>query len=67
MTENILITKRAAAERAGVIVRTVDNWLAVGKLTKHVNGLGQVRISAEELDRLLKFQPVSAAVDSANR
>lgn len=67
MTANTLITKREAADRAGVIIRTVNNWLALGKLTKHVNGLGQVRIDADELDRLLRFQPVNAAVDSANR
>lgn len=59
-----LITKREAATRAGVTTRSIDNWLITKKLTKHVNGLGQVRVDADELDRLLKFQPVPAVVSS---
>lgn len=64
-TQN-LITKREAAVRAGVILRTIDNWLRTEKLTKHTNGLGQVRIDQDELDGLLRFEPV-AAVPSSDR
>lgn len=59
------ITKREAAARAGVIVRTIDNWLAAGRLTKHRDGVGHVRIDAAELTRLITPRPV--AVISPNR
>lgn len=43
-------------------MRTMSRWLADGKLTKHTDGLGHVRIDAEELDRLTTPQPVGTAV-----
>lgn len=67
MTEKNLITKGEAASRARVTMRSIDNWLHTGKLTKHVNGLGQVRIDADELDRQMTFVPVTPAVVSSDR
>jgi predicted site-specific integrase-resolvase len=55
-----LITRRGAADRAGVDVRTVDYWRRTGKLTEHRDGRGRVWVEVEELDRLLKPVPVSA-------
>lgn len=62
-TPQNLIDKAEAARRAGRGIRTVENWLRDGRLTKHKNGLGQVRVDADELDRLLAFVPVVASVN----
>jgi len=55
-----LITRREAADRASVGLRTVDRWLAEGRLTRHKDGLGRVTISPLELDELTTPRPVSA-------
>jgi len=62
-----LITKPEACAMAGVKIRTLENWLHDGKITKHVNGLGQVRVDLDELKTLLEFRPVTPAVESASR
>lgn len=65
MTENTeWITKAQAAGRLGVQLRTIDNYLSAGKLTKHKDGLGRVWIDAAECAALLIPVP---AVQSANR
>jgi hypothetical protein len=63
MEKKNLIKKSDAARRAGKTERSIDNYLREGKLTKHVNGLGQVRIDAEELEQLLTFVPVVVSSD----
>lgn len=63
-TDTEWITRRQAAERSGAGMRTIDGWLASGKLAKYTDGLGRVRIDAAELDELLRPRPV---VVSPNR
>lgn len=58
MTHSDLITIRAAADLAGVAVRTIHNWIAQDKLTKYQNALGDVRVSRSELEGLLEFAEV---------
>ena len=48
-----LITKAAAARRAGVSTRTIDYWLRVNKLTKYRNGLGHIFVDADALEELI--------------
>lgn len=57
-----LITRGRAAALAGVSVRTIDRWLADGRLTKYVDGRGAVSVDADELTRLITPQPMTAAV-----
>lgn len=57
-----LITRNRAATRVGVSVRTIDRWLADGRLTKYVDGRGFVSVDADELIRLTAPQPVTVAV-----
>jgi phage terminase Nu1 subunit (DNA packaging protein) len=58
------ITRQQAASRAGVNLRTIDNWTRTGVVTKHVDGVGRTWIDGAELDELLKPVPV---VDSPAR
>lgn len=53
-TETEWITRAEAARRAGVHLRTVAGWLAKGKLTRYVDGVGRVRIDADELRTLIE-------------
>ena len=55
MTE-LLITRKEAAQRAGVHVRTVDYWRRSGKLKTLRDGLGRVSIDPEELSTLITPQ-----------
>ena len=52
-----LITRRQAATRAGVDVRTVDYWRTRGKLTTYRTRGRHVRIDPAELDDYLKTAP----------
>ena len=64
MADKELITKNEAADRAGVTLRTIDNWFSRGWLTKHRDGRGRVGIDAGELDELITFVPVVVSADS---
>lgn len=57
------LTRQEAADRAGVTVRTIDNWVLNGVLTKHLGGIRRVRIDAAELDAFLA--PRIAGADRA--
>lgn len=46
------LTRQQAAERAGVSLRTIANCLADGRLTRHKDKLGRVKIDAAEVDAL---------------
>jgi predicted site-specific integrase-resolvase len=61
-TNRKMITRAAAARRAGVSVRTVDRWLASGGLIKYVDGRGRITVDEDEVDRLLTPRPADAAV-----
>jgi excisionase family DNA binding protein len=58
--DTTMITRRQAADRAGVNVRTVDLWCRNGKLTGHKDGRGRVWVKEEELNRLLTPQPMTS-------
>ncbi len=47
------VRRDEAAEIAGVHVRTIDNMLSDGRLTKHKNGFGRVLVDRFELVRLM--------------
>lgn len=51
------LTRKQAADRAGVGVRTVDNWRRAGKLTTYRTRGHQVRIDQAELDNYLEIAP----------
>lgn len=61
-TQKQMITRAAAARRAGVSVRTVDRWLSSGALIKYADGRGRVLVDQDEVDRFLAPQPVTADV-----
>ena len=52
------VTRSEAAEIAKVHLRTVDNMLTDGRLTKHKNGFGRVLIDRFELERQMGPQGV---------
>lgn len=52
------VTRSQAAEIANVHLRTVDNMLTDGRLTKHKNGFGRVLIDRFELERQMGPQDV---------
>jgi excisionase family DNA binding protein len=53
------ITREEAAVTAGCSERTINRWLAAGKLTRHVAQPGSLlRIELGELDRFLRTQPI---------
>lgn len=52
------VTRSQAAEIANVHVRTVDNMLTDGRLTKHKNGFGRVLIDRFELERHMEPRSV---------
>lgn len=56
----IPITRKEAAERAGVPVRTIDYWRRTRKITNYADGRGRVWVDAEEIDDLSEIKPVSA-------
>jgi excisionase family DNA binding protein len=57
-----LITRKQAAQRAGVHVRTVDYWRRTGKLRTHRDGLGRVSLDSQELEELITPQPAETRV-----
>lgn len=44
------LTRKEAARRAGVSVRTIDRWTQEGHLTRHRTNIRSVRINAGELE-----------------
>lgn len=69
-----LITRRAAAELAGVDVRTVDRWANEGLITRYkLRGMQWVRFSGAEVARMRAAEiadadllgPLQASVDRA--
>jgi hypothetical protein len=54
-----MITRRAAADRAKVSLRTLARLLANGTLTKHKDALGRVWVDEAEVDALATPQPVA--------
>lgn len=55
-----LITRREAADRAGVCLMTIDRALADGRLTKYKAKNGnRVRIDIREVDEFVAVTPVS--------
>lgn len=57
-TEKTWLTRREAAQRAGVGLRTIARRLADGKLTRHRDELTRrVLIDADELDAVRKPTP----------
>lgn len=50
--KTVWLTRKEAAERAGVSLRTIANCLADGRLTRHKDKLGRVMIDAAEVDAL---------------
>lgn len=57
MNPENLITRKEAADRAGVDVRTVDYWRGRGRLTTYRTRGRHVRIDPAELDDYLKTAP----------
>lgn len=55
--EKKLISRQAAADRAGVAVRTVDYWRRRGYLTTHRVRGHFVRVDQDELDQYIKASP----------
>jgi excisionase family DNA binding protein len=58
------ITRKQACALIGCSMRTIDHMFSDGRLTKHVDGLGRVRINPDEVTILITPVPV---VLSANR
>lgn len=50
--EPLWLTRKEAADRARVSLRTIANCLADGRLTRHKDKLGRVKIDAAEVDAL---------------
>jgi excisionase family DNA binding protein len=48
----VWLSRQEAAARAGVSLRTIANCLADGRLTRHKDKLGRVKIDAAEVDAL---------------
>lgn len=65
LSPNPWLTRRAAALRAGLNLRTVDRMLSDGRLTRHKDGLGRVRIDTAELDGLTTLHTADDAPQSA--
>lgn len=61
-TWETLLSRRQAHEKTGVPMRTLDHWLANGRLTKYVDGRRRVGIDPDELDRVLTPKAPEAAV-----
>lgn len=59
-TQKNLITKRAAATRAGVSMNTIDYWFRTGKLIKYANGTGRIFVDADALEKLITPVPVAS-------
>lgn len=57
------LSPNAAAEYAGVSVRTVRRWIATGQLPGHRAGRRLIRIKRAELDAMLR--PIPSAGPSA--
>ena len=57
MDTQLLITRKQAATRAGVDVRTVDNWRRVGKLTTYRTRGHRVLVDQAQLDSYLEIAP----------
>jgi excisionase family DNA binding protein len=53
----VWLTRKHAADRAGVHPRTIDYWRKTGRLTTHRTGTGAVRIDQQELDDLTSVRP----------
>lgn len=47
------IRREGAARRAGVTLRTIDNWRREGKIKTYRDEIGRVWISGDEIDRLI--------------
>jgi excisionase family DNA binding protein len=60
------LTREQAAQRAGVHVRTIDNMLRDGTLTRYKRrGSRRVEISADQLDAATTRHPAAGAARSA--
>jgi excisionase family DNA binding protein len=58
--EKIWLTRAQAAKRARLGLRTIDRMMADGRLIRHRDALGRVRIEQSELDALItprQFSP----------
>lgn len=54
-----MLTRREAAARAGVNIRTIDRWIRERKLTGYrAPGTRPVMIDAEELTELTTLRPI---------
>lgn len=58
----ILISRQQAAARAGVKIRTIDYWRHHRKITTYKDGRGRIWIDPQEIDDLMRPQPVSSGV-----
>lgn len=47
-------TQREAAERLGVIERTIRKWVAQGLIRQYKLGTKSVRVNADDVDGMLK-------------
>jgi predicted site-specific integrase-resolvase len=54
-TEKTLVTRAEAADRFMITVRTIDRWATSGLINKYRNSLGYVRVSVEEISRVVNF------------
>lgn len=68
-TPEDLITRKQAADRAGVTPRTVDNWRRGGLLTTYTKRGSRtlVWVSAADVDTLTRAQAVPAQAVPAQR
>lgn len=57
-----LVSRRRAAELAGVSERTITRWADSGYLTKYLSGRGSVRFSKEQAGSLYEGPPAPAPV-----
>ena len=63
--EKIWLTRAQAAKHARLGLRTIDRMMADGRLVRHRDALGRVRIEQSELDALTTLHQVSATPEIA--
>lgn len=55
-TQDLLLTRKEAAERAGVNIRTIDRWMKIEILPKTYTLTKRVRVKASDVDRIVRAE-----------
>lgn len=52
------VSRKEAAEMAGVTMRTVDRWADAGRIVRHEDGRGHIRFRLDEVQNMIRIEPV---------